>query len=109
MENIVKILDIKFKLMTVTNRYYKTKIERVKETEYTQSVKDISKILQEIYNLKIKAIEQKVQADENQEDIDVWNQEMQSKTLCIRNYNRNAGISNGKIKIRQHRQVSARG
>ena len=45
MKNIVKILDIKFKLMTVTNRYYKTKIERVKETEYTQSVKDISKIL----------------------------------------------------------------
>ena len=80
MENIVKTLDIKFKLITVISRYYKTKIECLKEIEYTQSVKDISKILEEIYDLKIKAIEHKIPADKHQKDIDVWDQEMQSKT-----------------------------
>ena len=54
-------------------------LDPAKEGEYTRRVKDISKILEEIYDLKIKNIEHKVAADENQEDNDVWDQEMQSK------------------------------
>ena len=43
--------------------------ERAKEREYTQRLKDISNILEEMYDPKIKAIEHKVAADEKQEDI----------------------------------------
>ena len=71
MENIVKTLDMKFKLLTVINRDYEAMLERAKEREYTCRVKDISKILKEIYNLKIKAIEHKLAADENQVGINV--------------------------------------
>ena len=80
MENIVKALDMKFKLLTVINRDYEAMLQRAKERECTRRVNDISKILEEIYDLKIKAMEHKVAANENQEDIDVWDQEMQSKT-----------------------------
>ena len=80
MENIVKTLDMKFKLFTVTNRDYEAMLQRANERECTRRVKDISKILEEIYDLKIKAMENKVAVNENQEDIDVWDQEMQSKT-----------------------------
>ena len=52
-------------------------LERGKEREYTQRVK---KVLEEINDLKIKAIEHKVVAGQKQEVIDVWDQEMQSKT-----------------------------
>ena len=49
-------------------------LERAKERLYTWRVKDISKILEEIYDPKTKAIEHKVTADDKQEDIDVWDQ-----------------------------------
>ena len=75
-----KTLDMKFRLLTVIKRDFEAMLERAKEREYTQEVKDISKILEEICNLKIKAIEHKVAADGKQEDIDVWDQERQSKT-----------------------------
>lgn len=52
-------------------------LERGKEREYTQRVK---KVLEEINDLKIKAIEHKVVAGQKQEVIDVWDQEMQNKT-----------------------------
>ena len=52
-------------------------LERGKEREYTQRVK---KVLEETNDLKIKAIEHKVVAGQKQEVIDVWDQEMQSKT-----------------------------
>ena len=55
MEDIVKTLDMKFKLLTVINRDYEARLQRAKEREYTRRVKDISKILEEIYDLKIKA------------------------------------------------------
>ena len=80
MENIVKTFDMKFKLLTVINRDYEAMSERAKERVYTRRVKNISKILEEIYDLKIKVTEHKVAADENQENIDVWDQEMQNKT-----------------------------
>ena len=76
MENIVKTLDIKFKLFTVINRDYEAMLERMKEREFTRRVKDISKILKEIYGLKIKTIEHKVIADKKQEGIDIWYQEI---------------------------------
>ena len=76
MENIVKTLDIKFKLFTVINRDCEAMFGRMKEIEYTRRVKDISKILEEIYGLKIKAIEHKVTADKKQEGIDIWDQEI---------------------------------
>ena len=41
----MKTLDIKFKLLAVTNRYYEATAEREKEREYTRRVKVISKIL----------------------------------------------------------------
>ena len=69
MEDIVKMLDMKFRLLTVTNRDYEEMLQCAKEREYTRRVKDISKILEEIYDLKIKATEHKVAAEENQEDI----------------------------------------
>ena len=80
MENIVRTLDMKFKLLAVINRDYEAMPERAKERVYTRGAKNISKILEEIYDLKIKVIEYKVAADENQEDVDVWDQEMQNKT-----------------------------
>ena len=71
---------MKFKLLTVINRDYEAMSERAKERVYTRGVKNISKILEEIYDLKIKVTGHKVVADENQEDIDVWDQKMQNKT-----------------------------
>ena len=44
-------------------------LERTKEREYSRRVKIISKILEKIYDLKVKAIEHKVAAGENQEDV----------------------------------------
>ena len=61
MEDIAKTQHMKFKPLIVINSDYEA-------------------MLEEIYDLKIKGIEQKVAADEKQEDIDVWDQETQSKT-----------------------------
>ena len=61
MEDIAKTQYMKFKPLIVINSDYEA-------------------MLEEIYDLKIKGIEQKVAADEKQEDIDVWDQETQSKT-----------------------------
>ena len=71
---------MKFKLLTVINRDYEAMLERAKKKRIIQRAKNLSKILEEIYDLKIKDIENKVAAEENQEDNDVWDQEMQSKT-----------------------------
>ena len=80
MENTVKKLEMKFKLLTVIKRDYEAMLERAKKKRIIQRAKNLSKILEEIYDLKIKDIENKVAAEENQEDTDVWDQEMQSKT-----------------------------
>ena len=80
MENTVKKLETKFKLLTVINRDYEAMLERAKKKRIIQRAKNLSKILEEIYDLKIKDIENKVAAEENQEGTDVWDQEMQSKT-----------------------------
>ena len=60
---------MKFKLLSVINRDYEEMLERTKEREYIRRVKNISKILEKIYDLKVKAIEHKVAAGENQEDV----------------------------------------
>ena len=65
MENM-KTPDMKFELLTVINRDYEAMLQREKEREYTRRVKDISKILEEIYNQKFKAIEHKVATNVNQ-------------------------------------------
>ena len=71
MEDNLKTLDMKFELFTVINKDYEAMLERAKEREHTRRVKDISKILEEINGLKIKATKHKVAADEKQEDINV--------------------------------------
>ena len=80
MENTVKKLEMKFKLLTVINRDFEAMLERTKKKRIIQRVKNLSKILEEIYDLKIKDIENKVAVEENQEGTDVWDQEMQNKT-----------------------------
>ena len=60
---------MKFKLLSVINRDYEEMLERTKEREYIRRVKNISKILEKIYDLKVKVIEHKVAAGENQEDV----------------------------------------
>ena len=57
---------MRFKLLTVINRDYEAMLERDQEREYTQRVKHILKILEEIQDLEIIAIEYKVAADEKQ-------------------------------------------
>ena len=52
----------------------------------------------EIYDLKIKAIENKVAADKNQEDIDVWDQEMQSKTQVYETIIKTLEYQMGKVR-----------
>ena len=54
-------------------------------------------------------IEHKVAADENQEDIDVWDQEMQSRTYVYETIIETLEYQMGKIKTRKHRKVKARG
>ena len=60
---------MKFKLLSVINRDYEEMLERTKEREYIRRVKNISKILEKIYDLKVKVIEHKVATCENQEDV----------------------------------------
>ena len=60
---------MKFKLLSVINRDYEEMLERTKEREYIRRVKNISKILEKIYDLKVKAVEHKVAAGENLEDV----------------------------------------
>ena len=59
MVDIVKTLDMKFKLLAVINRDPEAMLERARERAYTRRVKAISKILEEINDLKIMAIEKK--------------------------------------------------
>ena len=59
--------------------------------------------------MKIKDIEHKVAADENQEDIDVWDQEMQSRTYVYETIIETLEYQMGKIKTRKHRKIKARG
>ena len=69
MQNIVKARFMKLKLLSVINRDYEEVLERTKEKEHIRRVKNISKILEKIYDLKVKAVEHKVAAGENQEDV----------------------------------------
>ena len=51
MQDILITLDTKLKLLTVLNRDYDAMLARGKEREYNWKVKDISNILEEVYNL----------------------------------------------------------
>lgn len=78
MEDILKALDLKLKLLRlmVLNRDHEAMLQRGKEREYNLRIKDISKILREVYNLKIKFMEAIIPDNEIQEEIEVLNQEM---------------------------------
>ena len=82
MEDILKALDLKLKLLRlmISNRDHQAMLERGKEREYNLRIKNISKILREEYNLKIKFMEPNIPDNEIQEEIEVLNQEMQSVT-----------------------------
>ena len=82
MADILKALDLKLKLLRlmVLNRDHEAILERGKEREYNLRIKDISKILREVYNLKIKFMEPNIPDNEIQEEIEVLNQDMQSGT-----------------------------
>ena len=97
--------DLKFKLMIVINRDYEATLERTIEREYTRGVRETLKVLEEIYNLKITAIEHKVEADKKQKDIDVWDQEMQSKTHVYETIIERLEYRIGKT--RKHREARA--
>lgn len=82
MEDILKALDLKLKLLRlmISHRDHQAMLERGKEREYNLRIKNISKILREEYNLKIKFMEPNIPDNEIQEEIEVLNQEMQSVT-----------------------------
>ena len=82
MEDILKALDLKLKLLRlmISNRDHQAMLERGKEREYNLRIKNISKILREEYNLKIKFMEPNIPDNEIQEEIEVLNQEIQSVT-----------------------------
>ena len=91
--------------MIVINRDYEATLERTIEREYTRGVRETLKVLEEIYNLKITAIEHKVEADKKQKDIDVWDQEMQSKTHVYETIIERLEYRIGKT--RKHREARA--
>ena len=104
MEDILKALDLKLKLLRlmVLNRDHEAMLQRGKEREYNLRIKDISKILREVYNLKIKFMEAIIPDNEIQEEIEVLNQEMQSgthvyKTMIEKLWKAMIGILNRKI------------
>lgn len=104
MEDILKALDLKLKLLRlmVLNRDHEAMLQRGKEREYNLRIKDISKILREVYNLKIKFMEPIIPDNEIQEEIEVLNQEMQSgthvyKTMIEKLWKAMIGILNRKI------------
>ena len=63
MKDIVKTLDMKFKLLAVINRDYEAMLEREKERKYTGRVKDISKDFRGNIRSENQSIEHKVTAD----------------------------------------------
>ena len=100
----MKALDLKLKLLRlmVLNRDHEAMLQRGKEREYNLRIKDISKILREVYNLKIKFMEAIIPDNEIQEEIEVLNQEMQSgthvyKTMIEKLWKAMIGILNRKI------------
>ena len=104
MEDILKALDLKLKLLRlmVLNRDHEAMLQRGKEREYNLRIKDISKILREVYNLKIKFMEPIIPDNEIQEEIEFLNQEMQSgthvyKTMIEKLWKAMIGILNRKI------------
>ena len=85
-------------------QYYRN----ITEEQYTRRVKDILQNLEEIYDLKIKAIKHKIVANENREDIDVGDQKMQNNEHVYEKIIKTPEQQNGKIETRKHREAKAR-
>ena len=72
METAEKTIGNKIKLLNYTNKDTELIIERRKQRELGRRKKNIEYMLEEIYAVKMEAIEQKIIEEVNQEEIDEW-------------------------------------
>ena len=72
METAEKTIGNKIKLLNYTNKDTELIIERRKQRELGRRKKNIEDMLEEIYAVKMEAIEQKIIEEVNQEEIDEW-------------------------------------
>ena len=70
------VLVNKLKLLSFTMKNIDAVIERKKERDLNRMRKDLEKILEDVYSAKLAVLEEKIVAEEDQQNIDAWSSEL---------------------------------